>query len=567
MTIITRIRYMKIYFYCICVCFLSSCEDILHFREEKILVSQQDEWVMWTDLKRDTLTLSKVCNVLLKKNTNSYQAKAVAYLGFSNLNELKNEPNLNIATAYADSAIKLATKHDFNRELGFAYLQKADIAYLNKDMDEMFKYLEKLKAFYENRNLNEKRLLCDYYLRQGLYYRSIQDHRLAIDDFNKSISLAKENKYYQELAFGLFCVSWVHSESSMYREALEYVSGSIDILHKNFPEELGNMYYEQSLVLLNLKRYTEAEKAILLAKDYFVKYKTYSKNEGVVNNILGDVYVGQSELDKAKHHYDIAIDKVKGAVHTKWLYASLARFYEQSGQDKNASKYWNKYHIIKDSLFSIQHIVDVKNMESRYLKEEEQYKSSQQQIKYMGIVFLLLVVMLIVVVYVFFYIRHTNLKVLLATIETNLKQTEIDSKQRELASTMLWQSQQIEQKKDIINQLEKLYHLAEGELKKNLGVVIKQLANNTQNTQEWDNFKLHFEAVSPAFFEKLKSKAPNLTDLDLKHCAYIKINLTTKQVAQILGISSKSVTLFRVRLKKKLHLDEDTSLSDFLRSI
>lgn len=567
MTIITSLKYIKSYFLGICVCFIVSCDNILHFRNEERPVALQEEWVMWTDLKNDTLTIAKACNTLLKKYPDSYQAKVVAYLGYSNLHELKNTSDLVAAAAYADSALIIATRYGFKRELAFANLQKVDIAYVGEEIDEMFKYLTIVKTFYSNNELTDQRLLCDYFLRLGLYYRSIQDHHQAIWNLKKSLLIAKQNGFNQELSFGLFCISWVYSESDMYPDALKYVSESIAILHKYYPEELGNMYYEQSLVYLNLKRYADAEKSILLAKEYFLKYHIYDKHEGIVNNILGDVYVGQYQLVKAKHHYAIAIEKVKGAVQTKWLYASMANFYEKEREDKNASKYWQKYHIIKDSLFSIQHIVDIKNMESRYLKEEEEYKTSQQKIKYMSIVIIILVVVMIIGVYMFFFIRNAKLNVLLATAESHLKQTEIDLKQRELASTMLWQSQQVEHKKSIISQLEKIQQLAEGDLKKNLGDVIKQLSNKAQETPEWDNFKLHFEAVSPAFFEKLKSKAPNLTDLDLKHCAYLKINLTPKQVAQILGISSKSVTLFRVRLKKKLHLDEDTSLSDFLRNL
>ena len=104
-------------------------------------------------------------------------------------------------------------------------------------------------------------------------------------------------------------------------------------------------------------------------------------------------------------------------------------------------------------------------------------------------------------------------------------------------------------------------------VREQIKLLTKSIENNLGGENEWDKFKLHFEAVSPHFFENLKKLAPALTDLDLKHCAYLKLNLTPKQVAQILGINPKSVTLSRVRIKKKIQLPENEKLGDFLQNI
>lgn len=97
----------------------------------------------------------------------------------------------------------------------------------------------------------------------------------------------------------------------------------------------------------------------------------------------------------------------------------------------------------------------------------------------------------------------------------------------------------------ILSKIEGLINIPDSkDSKDELSKVVKFIKSNKQEELEWDNFKLHFDSVSPSFFNILKKNFPNLTELDLKHCAYIKINFTPKQVAHLLGISPKSVTLF-----------------------
>ena len=63
---------------------------------------------------------------------------------------------------------------------------------------------------------------------------------------------------------------------------------------------------------------------------------------------------------------------------------------------------------------------------------------------------------------------------------------------------------------------------------------------------------------------KINSK---LTSLDLKHCAYIKMNIDNYDLSNILGVEMKSIQMTRYRLKKKLNLDADTSLREYVLSI
>jgi len=82
--------------------------------------------------------------------------------------------------------------------------------------------------------------------------------------------------------------------------------------------------------------------------------------------------------------------------------------------------------------------------------------------------------------------------------------------------------------------------------------------------EDWKDFKLHFEKVHRDFFQKLRNQCPGLTENDLRLCAYIRIGMRIKQIAQMLSVSSESVKTNRYRLRKKLDLPEKLTLDEFI---
>ena len=86
-------------------------------------------------------------------------------------------------------------------------------------------------------------------------------------------------------------------------------------------------------------------------------------------------------------------------------------------------------------------------------------------------------------------------------------------------------------------------------------------------SDSWDEFKNVYEKIDPEFFKKLKTLFPKLTNLDLKHCAFIKMNMDNYEVSQIMNVELKSIQMARYRLKKKLKLVEAVSLQDYILNI
>lgn len=97
--------------------------------------------------------------------------------------------------------------------------------------------------------------------------------------------------------------------------------------------------------------------------------------------------------------------------------------------------------------------------------------------------------------------------------------------------------------------------------------LINQIETNIEHDSDLDNFQSSFDAVHNDFLRKLGETYPQLTHKDKMLCAYIKMNLMSKEIAPLLNISVRGVEISRYRLRKKLGLDEKDNLAEFLQKI
>jgi DNA-binding CsgD family transcriptional regulator len=94
--------------------------------------------------------------------------------------------------------------------------------------------------------------------------------------------------------------------------------------------------------------------------------------------------------------------------------------------------------------------------------------------------------------------------------------------------------------------------------------VLRLLNEAERGDADWSQFSIHFDHVHSNFLTKLKEKFPNLSANDLKLCAYLKMNLSSKEIAQLMSITIRAVEVSRYRLRKKLAVSSDTNLFDYL---
>ena len=94
--------------------------------------------------------------------------------------------------------------------------------------------------------------------------------------------------------------------------------------------------------------------------------------------------------------------------------------------------------------------------------------------------------------------------------------------------------------------------------------MVKLIEENLSSEDDWKIFQANFDLIHESFFRNLRSQYPDLTPNDLKICSLLRLNLTTKDIANFLGISLRGVEIARYRLRKKLQLPTDKNLVDFL---
>lgn len=104
-------------------------------------------------------------------------------------------------------------------------------------------------------------------------------------------------------------------------------------------------------------------------------------------------------------------------------------------------------------------------------------------------------------------------------------------------------------------------------LKSHLHAIIRKITQHRRNENNWEIFEKYFNNVYDGFFDKLATNHPNLTPNDMKIAAYIKLGLTTKEIAVLMNISPGSVDTARHRLRKNLQLGGEVSLSEYLSKI
>ncbi|MEZ7494930.1 triple tyrosine motif-containing protein [Leeuwenhoekiella aequorea] len=135
---------------------------------------------------------------------------------------------------------------------------------------------------------------------------------------------------------------------------------------------------------------------------------------------------------------------------------------------------------------------------------------------------------------------------------------DIDNKNRELAiSTM-----SIIKKNEVLSKIKK--ELLKDKDTADPKGAIDLIDSHLNNNKDWKFFKQAFNNADKDFLDKIKKAHPDLTPNDLRFCAYLRLNLTSKEIAPLLNISTKSVETKRYRLRKRLNLDHDDSLVNYI---
>lgn len=147
-------------------------------------------------------------------------------------------------------------------------------------------------------------------------------------------------------------------------------------------------------------------------------------------------------------------------------------------------------------------------------------------------------------------------------------QADLEGKSRELANSAMNIVYKNELLQKIRNELSSLRDTSGKKLSSNqLRKINKVIDEGISDERDWNIFEKSFNEAHESFFIKLKSTYPNLIPNDIKLCAYLRMNMSSKEMASLLNITVRGVEIRRYRLRKKLNLDHNKNLAEFLMEI
>jgi DNA-binding CsgD family transcriptional regulator len=185
----------------------------------------------------------------------------------------------------------------------------------------------------------------------------------------------------------------------------------------------------------------------------------------------------------------------------------------------------------------------------KFLKQKEEYEEQQKQLQYLHQLEL-----------------EKNEKEIVKLKNEKLE-AEITHKNSELANSAM----HLVQKREMLGKIREdlnvlLKKIDNDQVSNEFKKLLKLLGEDNKIDDNWEHFAHHFDKVHTDFLVVLKNRYPNLTASELKLCAYLRMNLSSKEIAQLMNISIRGVEIGRYRLRKKLGLAKETNLFEFLLS-
>ncbi|WP_300566491.1 tetratricopeptide repeat protein [Flavobacterium sp.] len=500
-------------------------------------------------------------NKLLDSLTISLQDKDKARISLKIATELK-DTNWKRALHYIEFSEELVKKIDLEEVTAENNTKIAEI-YNEKDaFDIALTYYLKAYEFYQQDNKNEKK----YHLENSLaiIYARLNNKEKAMHYFNNLLKHHTQNKSPIFIAKTLNNIGTLYMSNQALDSAMTYFKKSLLLTENLKDEELRTILYNNLGICYTQKNNFEQAKLYFNKSISYANKKSDNKTKAWIYNSLSKLYLSKKQSDSALFYSKKAADllkDVKYSFENKNAVFNIYKSYLLKEDYKNAATYFENYDQIRDSLN-----IEGKAMNVEKLKLEQQYKEneelrilkeSKENSKYYAIAFSLIIVMLVLFILL---MKYKN-KLSKAQLEKDLfesKKKELDAnlelKNKELVAHSMMEIQRTEIVEQILDDLKQLkLQSPKKETQQTFDLIIKQLSQNN-NTNVWEEFELHYGQVYESFYNILNEKHPELTYRDKRLCALLKLNLTTKEIAQITGQSIKSLENARTRLRKKLNL-------------
>jgi len=428
------------------------------------------------------------------------------------------------------SALKLFEKAGNKMEIGITLGNIAADMLSQKNYKKALDYMH--EALVIAKEINDKPGIAQQYNNiGGLYFTSYKDYARALSYYTKSLSVNRELKDKQQQGINLLNIGYCYFRLNIADSAL--------------------YFFEKAHEIFN-----ESENPIRMANGEIA---------------LGKYYQKISEFDRSLEHSLKALN-LGTKNNSKELISEASdiiyNIYLTKGDTINAFKYSMINSQARDSLQLMQSQKMLYKLEFQYNyeKKDKERKLRQQRSNYIiGIIFLGL---LSGIVIIFLIYSRQRIKVRNADLEKQKISDELNFKNKELTINLMALMKKNELLTDISQKLIKIEkEVPKDELYFAINNLNKEL-KQTSDEKIWKEFALRFNQTNSDFYEKLLKKYPDLTQNELRLCAYLRLNMTSKEISEITGQRILTLEHARYRLRKKLGISgSDNNLTSFLAQI
>lgn len=463
-------------------------------------------------------------------------------------------------------------------------------------------YLEALNLYHA---FNDKQNEGKVFNNLGLVYYRMDQIEKSLVYHRKAYHIWDSLDYRQGLGSSYTNLSYVYTKWNEYDTALDYLNHALDIYRDmgNLRRE-ANTYINFGWVYMNIGEY---EKAL----DYFNRSLPMSQKGGFMDIYtdglnkkgwaLNKLNRQEEALQVLKRGLELAVE-IKDPSLINEINLQLTDVYSAIGDYQSALRYQQQWAAIKDSIFkdkSAEYIALFEVLFKTEAKEQqievlEEVNKRRTLLFQSAIVLAILFLLIIVLIYSRYRIKVKYLEQQRILREKSLEQKElqvaleksknemleaekklkeeeneklqldIQHRHSELSFVTLHLYQKNESLIQLFEEFDRLQKEADADMKQKIRKLKQVISRNLNLDDDWNNFKMYFNQVHHGFLDRLKSNFSDLTSNDLRHCSYIRMNLSTKEISRLMNINPTSVQKSRVRLKKKLNLSHDNDLYEFL---
>lgn len=511
--------------------------------------------------------------------------------------------DLDSALFYNDKAYKLISDSEQDVSLIKVYNNFGSIYLSQGNFVKSLEYYLKTKKIIESHLLSapddqkyiELRLRILIHL--GVAYLKQENFDEALSYFNEAMlymekkGLGDEETVLNSKMKILNNTAVIFTKKREFDKALEFYTAARDLT-------LGTGDRKTEASLLNNIGICHLEKKEYALSAFFFEQalkirKSLGDKRGIAQcyNNLGKNYALNKNYGKAREYFKEALMLGKSIGNTESiLYSleSLTALHKETKDYEQAYMTFNELTNLKDSLFNAETVKHIAQLEMNHklekqkelfeldLKRKETEKQKAKLTYYIigGSLFFLLAI-----AGLFIYLQKSKIKNIELfreklelehkniTLEKERLREEVEFQDRELATKMIY----LLKKNELINSIsDKLVLLKKDSKAANQKIIQEMIIEmkSKKDTDIWDEFEAHFTKVHPEFYAKLNTLFPDLTPNEKKLSAFLKLNMTTKDISAITYQSVNSITVSRTRLRKKLNISgEDTNLTNFLTNL